>query len=245
MNCTYCKKQPAAAGKKKCETCFEKVRVITNLSRRQTKDRGICYRCGVNPLTTHTICDGCRIKHKADGDRRKDERVTKGICAECGKAPLSGNSRSCENCILKAMAKAHFKDVKKWNLLRQLFDSNSTCPYSGIKLILGINASLDHKVPKSKGGNNDTANLQFIHLWCNTIKSDMDESIFLLELQQFAEQVVQLRGNEKFKKFELKSLSGNSCLSKKAAPSSIPIRSSDFQFPRQECVTSSPNPKAY
>lgn len=185
MNCTYCKKQPAADGKKKCETCFEKVRTITNLSRRKTKERGICYRCGVNPLTTHTICETCRIKHKAGIDYYKNERITKGLCAECGRFPFSGNAKSCETCILKAMAKAHFKDVRKWTVLRELFDVISTCPYSGIKLTLGINASLDHKIPRSKGGTDDIENLQFIHIWCNTMKSNLSETEFLEQFRTF------------------------------------------------------------
>jgi HNH endonuclease len=185
MNCTYCKKQPAADGKKKCETCLEKVKKSGVTFRLKSQEKGICYRCGINPLTTHSICEDCRIKHKAGIDRYKIERVAQGICAECGRSPLSGNAKSCENCILKAMAKAHFKDVKKWVLLRQIFDLNSVCPYSGIQLILGDNASLDHRIPKSKGGSDEIENLQFIHVWCNIMKSNMEELKFIQDFKMF------------------------------------------------------------
>jgi 5-methylcytosine-specific restriction endonuclease McrA len=190
MICTYCKKQPATDGKKKCQKCLEKVKNSGIMFRLKSKEKGICYRCGINPLTTHSICDGCRVRHKAEMDHYKNERVANGLCAECGKSPLSGKSRSCETCILKAMAKAHFKDVKKWLLLRQIFDSNLVCPYSGIQLVLGNNASLDHRIPKSKGGSDEIENLQFIHVWCNTIKSNTEESIFLDNLNEFAMNVI-------------------------------------------------------
>ncbi|NKU01802.1 hypothetical protein GS918_28180 [Rhodococcus hoagii] len=33
-------------------------------------------------------------------------------------------------------------------------------------------ASIDHKLPRSRGGTNDPQNLQLTHLWCNQVKSD-------------------------------------------------------------------------
>ena len=33
-------------------------------------------------------------------------------------------------------------------------------------------ASLDHVVPRSKGGSNDPANLKLAHVWCNTMRND-------------------------------------------------------------------------
>jgi hypothetical protein len=50
-------------------------------------------------------------------------------------------------------------------------------------LILGENATLDHKIPRSKGGTADILNLQWVYydqeFNVNTIKRDMSEENFL------------------------------------------------------------------
>ncbi|MBM4594298.1 HNH endonuclease [Prescottella equi] len=39
-------------------------------------------------------------------------------------------------------------------------------------------ASIDHKLPRSRGGTNDPQNLQLTHLWCNQVKSDREDFVF-------------------------------------------------------------------
>lgn len=35
-----------------------------------------------------------------------------------------------------------------------------------------MRASVDHRIPRARGGSNDPENLQLAHLWCNQVKSD-------------------------------------------------------------------------
>ena len=186
MLCSYCKKSPPMDGVKKCATCTEKVRISNKKYVEKTKRKGICPRCGKNPLPVDRgRCIDCNEKHYNEIKLTREDRIGKGLCAECGQCSPTGTSKSCETCVLKAMAKFHFKDVRKWADLRRLYDSNFVCPYTGIELTLGLNASLDHRVPKSKGGTDEISNLQFVHVWCNSMKNDTEESTFKEELRSF------------------------------------------------------------
>lgn len=62
---------------------------------------------------------------------------------------------------------------------------NSRCPYTGIKLIPGVNASLDHIVPKCNGGSDELSNLQWVHIWINKMKFCSDEDEFVRKLDEF------------------------------------------------------------
>lgn len=50
---------------------------------------------------------------------------------------------------------------------------------TGILLVPGRNASIDHKVPRAKGGSDDIGNLQWVDLKVNLMKRDMDVPEFL------------------------------------------------------------------
>ena len=49
----------------------------------------------------------------------------------------------------------------------------------------GNMASLDHIVPRSKGGTNDVGNLQWVHWWVNFMKLDMDACEFNERFEHF------------------------------------------------------------
>lgn len=52
------------------------------------------------------------------------------------------------------------------------------CAYTGELLIPGVNASLDHKIPSTRGGTNDLENLQWVTYQVNRMKTDMLEEEF-------------------------------------------------------------------
>ena len=74
----------------------------------------------------------------------------------------------------------HFGSAEQYEVLREVFKRDGgVCPYSGRKLILGVNAALDHKVPKMAGGGNEKDNLQWVHVAANNAKWHMAETEFL------------------------------------------------------------------
>jgi len=63
-------------------------------------------------------------------------------------------------------------------------DQKGKCAVTGIELIPGKTASLDHINPLSRGGTNSRENLQFVHISVNCMKQNMTPEEFLEQLKQ-------------------------------------------------------------
>lgn len=67
--------------------------------------------------------------------------------------------------------------------MREKFDVQSICPYTGLSLVLGVNASLDHIIARSVGGSDDLNNLQWVYgstdFDVNIMKGSSTEADFL------------------------------------------------------------------
>lgn len=64
--------------------------------------------------------------------------------------------------------------------MRDLFLSQGArCAYSGEALVPGVNASVDHRQPVSRGGVHALENLQWVSRKVNIMKSDMTHEEFL------------------------------------------------------------------
>lgn len=64
--------------------------------------------------------------------------------------------------------------------IKRLFVQQSgRCAYTGILLIQGANASLDHIVPRARGGTSATSNLQWVDLAVNLAKRALSHEQFV------------------------------------------------------------------
>lgn len=106
-------------------------------------------------------------------------------CAFCNENRMP-TSRYCMRCWVSIPVK------KKWRmpnneetelliskLIEKLYLSDFSCFYTGIKLIPGLNASIDHRIPKNKGGENTIENLEWVHVGINNMKADRTEKQFI------------------------------------------------------------------
>jgi 5-methylcytosine-specific restriction endonuclease McrA len=77
---------------------------------------------------------------------------TMGLCYSCSDKPVNGTSSWCEkHWLTQAAWRFGLRGRGSWKKLKDLLEAqNYTCPYSGRKLIIGMNASVDHKLPRSK-----------------------------------------------------------------------------------------------
>lgn len=144
---------------------------------------GDCLRRG------HTKTCGCsygrnltqdRIHRRRKRQERCDNLNRQGLCVVCGKrdAVAGDKLRLCDICWIKSTLQRSTGSRKNWKTLRDALVSQKHCPYSGVELIIGKNASIDHKIPVSRGGTHDVNNLQWIDLHINYMKRDMTDDEF-------------------------------------------------------------------
>lgn len=109
-------------------------------------------------------------------------------CRTCGKpidfenplVPLAPTSKRCHKCVLKKLARRHLGGTHHWGPLRAMFvRQHGKCAYTGERLVLGENASLDHRHPKSRGGARDLGNLQWVLAAVNDMKCDRTHAEFV------------------------------------------------------------------
>lgn len=135
--------------------------------RHRLANNGQCIWCKQSMTTTKRggkICQLCRKKGLDSKKKLWEERLSLGLCKYCGKNEVTNiESDCCGVCRCKKVATNNLRDSKRWNDLKELFDRQNVCPYTGIQLILGVNATLDHISPKSKGGQDNIENLQWVY----------------------------------------------------------------------------------
>ena len=117
-----------------------------------------------------------QTRHNTTWMNRQKE---KGLCLFCKEKSLP-DSFLCETHFFKSVATSTFKNREMWEGLRTLFYAQeSRCYLSGIDLILGKNASLDHIIPLSKGGNQNIDNVRWCDKSVNVSKRAMSNEDFI------------------------------------------------------------------
>lgn len=160
-----------------CKSCKQKQK-DTNSKR---KNSGMCVTCGKNNATQGVKCYDCYLSYKENLQRKKSERLSSGLCAYCDEVRVG--VKLCLKHYLQCTAKTHFKGQSSLDMadkLHQLYlRQDGKCPYTGNKLILGKDASLDHIIPRSRGGSGELDNVQWVYYAVNFMKQDMFHDEFL------------------------------------------------------------------
>ena len=119
-----------------------------------------------------------RLRHIRLWEKCKAE----GRCRQCGNSAAFVRKEEplCLCCWFGHIAKKYTGTRKSGPMFQAIFEAqNSRCAYTNELLIPGINASIDHKIPLSRGGNNEHSNLQWVTLRINSMKNDMTHDEFL------------------------------------------------------------------
>lgn len=110
--------------------------------------------------------------------RYRSKAVSVGRCSRC-KAPAE-IGRFCPRHWFNNMAMNHTGERCHGALLKRLWEKQGgRCIYTGELLTPGKNASLDHRIPISRGGTHEEENLQWVSLRVNQMKTDMTHDEFL------------------------------------------------------------------
>lgn len=69
--------------------------------------------------------------------------------------------------------------ISDWMALAEIFEAQGArCAYTGAPLVLGVNASVDHIVPRTRGGGDELRNLHWTTLVVNRAKRELTEEEF-------------------------------------------------------------------
>lgn len=166
--CRFCKK--------------EKEYTIEFFLKSKRKKSGLdnyCREC--NREKSAVIRENSRVSINLSRRISHADRKSKGYCAIC-KHPPVGKSGVCEKHLFSTMAFRHLGSKKLAGVLKdKLEKQNYKCAYSGLQLILGENASIDHIKSKVRHPQlkNDINNVHWVDIRVNLMKRELDESEFL------------------------------------------------------------------
>jgi hypothetical protein len=144
------------------------------------------------PDGTFKLCERCRdhfrSAQKAAGPRRRARKEAAGECASCAE-PALRPSRYCRKHVLENGLRKHGIAADRYEeFWKKLQAQGFRCYYTGELLVPGVNASIDHRVPTSRGGSRtDIDNC----VWCdrdvNAFKNDLTEEEFVQRCKAIAE----------------------------------------------------------
>lgn len=187
-----CGKEILNKENKRCQNCIDSSNIKRKERRDARKKQNICTECK-NPTNGKILCEKCSENHKRLVNSIKQKRIEEKICVKCGKNNSIHNLQNCLTCTLKCLSYELWTDRKRWIDLLDLFNrQNGICPYFKEPIEIGLNASLDHKIPKKLGGSNDIANLQWVHNIANTMKWDLTEEEFIYHIKKLYENQINI-----------------------------------------------------
>ncbi len=148
----------------------------------------VCVVCGVDVPKGSGRRKHCSSRCQVLDSKYKGNRPKSVPCSQCG-IELSLEFDPVKNRFPRAdmkMCRRCKYNVHDHNYsVQQLADRDGTdCAICGETVDMAarnpdpFRASIDHKLPRSRGGTNDPQNLQLTHLWCNQVKSDREDFVF-------------------------------------------------------------------
>lgn len=181
--CQSCGK-PSRVGKKLCASCAKKDSAREIKQRQDRIEDNQCIGCGEEPVPGYARCQACLDYQNLSSQKRRQTIEDMGLCRRCKSPDVVPGGNYCEICVYKNASGSWFKTISKWHLLKEQFESQGgLCPYFGVPLQIGVDAWLDHKIPRAKGGTNDLENLQWVHVGVNRWKGKMTHDEFIEELK--------------------------------------------------------------
>ncbi len=146
---------------------------------RERFTKGLCrsIRCVNNRELGRLYCRKCLDDKKEYFKNRTLERRNAGLCVQCGYDATAGYN--CLTCWTAKYKLRYNKNIKTIELIELIQKQNYECYYTKLKLFPGINASLDHKIPISRGGTNEISNFVWCDRLVNYAKHHMTDEEFM------------------------------------------------------------------
>lgn len=171
-----------------CKTCGDDKEFNSdNFPSNKAKKHGletICKTC--NSKRANSYQKENRSATNAQRRARQKKNKENGICGLCREKVIEGSNLHCEKHYYSFTAYRHLGTKKMANFIREKLESqNFKCAYSGINLVLGINASVDHIKSRVRYPDlqNEPTNIHWVDIRINLMKRELDEEEFLFLIQ--------------------------------------------------------------
>ncbi len=132
--------------------------------------------CRREASPNRNICQQCHDSTIASKKRQNVLLREQGLCIACRQS--SPDTLRCKTCTLKNSLRKSLGCELLAGALRLFDQQQGRCGYTGLPIVIGKDASLDHKTPRSRGGANSLDNLHWVHSGVNRLKGDMDHAEF-------------------------------------------------------------------
>ncbi len=147
-----------------------------------------CFRVGIRDKLEKS-CNTCRGIPISDSLKRAkkfkkapvDKKRAEGECLSCKEKTLPFSKCHCEKHFFEKCARSHLNNPKLGEQLKRKLElQHYKCIYSGRDLVLGVNAELDHIIPRSKNKEleQEISNLQWVDSEVNLMKNGLLEEDF-------------------------------------------------------------------
>jgi hypothetical protein len=111
----------------------------------------------------------------------RSKNKSKSLCTNCSRQKMETSAYLCETHWFRKIAKSN-GIVNGGDAVKKLIeDQNYICPYTGKRLVLGLNASIDHKNPRSRFPDtwNRIENIEWVDIYVNSAKREMTKEEFI------------------------------------------------------------------
>jgi len=163
-----------------CPECKEQKPLDDFTSKVSGKLRTYCKQCNSQKAMAWQVKN--KERYQKTVSQRRRSRVSNGLCRICAEQSLL-NKGFCEFHYVTDISSHSLGKCDKETVLILLkrFKENPFCPYTGEKLVLGINAHLDHTKsqknhPELKG---DIDNVEWISEQANLSKNGFNKEEFI------------------------------------------------------------------
>ncbi len=148
-------------------------------------DETACNNCGATLAgMAFRLCESCRSYsrshyHSNEKGRRAAKRGT-GVCVRCPQAATHKSGYCRRHWLEGCLSRYGFAREQYDAMWAKLEAQGFRCYYTGVELVPGINASLDHRIPLSRGGDPlDPDNCVWCDRLINAFKSKLTEAEFV------------------------------------------------------------------
>jgi hypothetical protein len=164
-----------------CTTCKE-VKKVTEFHKHKNCKGGCRNQCKlcIRQYNRNKVVSG---ESKLYQKKKSKQDSINGQCASCSQKRLPTSKLCMKHFVYHIINFWKIPKEEKEKLISALINkfeySEGSCFYTGLKLIPGFNASIDHRIPQAKGGKHVIENLEWVHKCINFMKNDLSEKEFI------------------------------------------------------------------